>query len=122
MKLALKIFIAVQITFAPLLTLAQAEDEQMLNNIRRLRLKQQEQEVVIREQKFVHVESEEHCTPVQQTRQRLRDIEDYDEDNGYDNVTINAGHEELNVTDNHGTINSDINIQIVEQGESRPCK
>ncbi len=101
---------------------AQNNDEQMLHNIRNMRVKQQQQEVVIREQKFLHVEEESHCTPVQQTRQRLRDIEAFDEDNTQKSVTINAGHEELNVTDNHGTINSDINIQMIEQGETRPCK
>jgi len=93
----------------------------MLDNIRRMRLKQQQEEIVIRETKFVHVDKERHCTPVQQIRQRIRDIEASSGKKNFENININAGHEELNVADNHGTINSDININVINQGQEREC-
>lgn len=97
------------------------DDASMLENLRKMRTKQQQEEVVIREQRFVHVQNEDYCTPVQEARERLKDIDDDLDEAETGDVTINAGHGDIDVTDNHGTINSDINIQVINQGEERKC-
>lgn len=91
----------------------------MLQNLHRMRIKQQDEEMVIRAQIFKNVEQESHCTPVQQLRQRIRDIGTGK--STAEDITINAGHDELNVEDNHGTINSDVNVNIIKQGRDRDC-
>ena len=69
----------------------------------------------------MNVQKEKRCTPVQQARQRIRDIEAASGNANSENVNITAGHGEINVADNHGTIDSDINVQIINQGETRDC-
>ena len=105
-------------------TAAQPPDEQellMLENLRRMRVKQQQEEKVVRVQGFMNVRKERRCTPVQQARQRIRDIETSLGEAYSKNVNITAGHGEINVADNHGDINSDINVQIINQGDERDC-
>ncbi|PIU58350.1 MAG: hypothetical protein COS89_00860 [Deltaproteobacteria bacterium CG07_land_8_20_14_0_80_38_7] len=115
--LIIAVFISLQqISFA-----GEEEEAIVLDNLRRIRQRQQQEEIVIREQRFVTNNNEGQCTPVQQTRQRIRDIEESSGDAQGDNITINAGHGELDVTDNHGTINSDIDIQIINQGKEQKC-
>lgn len=97
------------------------EETMMLDNLRKMRMKQQQEEIVIRETRFVHVDKERHCTPVQQTRQRIRDAETASGKTSYENININAGHDEINVTGNNGTINSDVNVRIINQGREREC-
>lgn len=104
---------------------ASEEDVMMVERIHNLRLKQQEEEGAIRIQKFVQTNKQRQCSVEQQVRQRLREIGT--EGGGSDgmsaeNITINAGHGELDIAGNHGTISSDVNIQIIEQaGEANPC-
>ncbi len=99
---------------------ARGSDATMLENLRRMRVKQQDEEFVVRAQIWKNVQTQPTCTPVQQTRVRLREIGGGNS-NGDNDVVINAGTEELNVTDNHGTINSDVNVQIIKQGDDNPC-
>jgi hypothetical protein len=104
--------------------LAQSPDERellMLENLRRMRTRQQEEEKVVRIQGFMNVQKRKQCTPVQQARQRIRDIEASSGEADSENVNVTAGHGEINVSDNHGTINSDINVHIINQGEERDC-
>jgi hypothetical protein len=96
------------------------EDSVMLQNLRRLRIKQQDQENLFRVVMFKTLQTSPQCAPVQQTRQRLREFGPKD-GTGEDDIVINAGNEELNVTDNHGTINSDVNVNIIKQGNENPC-
>lgn len=99
-----------------------AEEEQMmLESLRKMRVKQQNEEGTLRIQHFINQQTEQKCTPVQMARQRVKDIEEARNDNQTENVNITAGHGELNVTDNSGTVNSNINIQIVKQGEEKEC-
>ena len=108
----------------PAEALGQSSDERelfMLDNLRRMRSKQQQEEKVVRVQGFMNVQKEKRCTPVQQARQRIRDIEASSGEANSENVNITAGHGELNVADNHGAINSDINVQIINQGDERDC-
>ena len=97
-----------------------SEDSVMLQNLRRLRIKQQDQENLYRVVMFKNVQMAPQCAPVQQTRQRLREFGPKD-GTGEDDIVINAGNEQLNVTDNHGTINSDVNVNIIKQGNENPC-
>lgn len=96
------------------------EDSAMLQNLRRMRIKQQDQENLFRVVMFKTVQTVPQCTPVQQTRQRLREFGPKD-GTGEDDIVINAGNEQMNVTDNHGTINSDVNVNIIKQGNENPC-
>jgi hypothetical protein len=98
----------------------QQEDSVILQNLHRMRLKQQDEEVVVRALIFKDAQRDGRCTPVQQTRARLREV-GRDKNNMGNDITINAGTEQLNVTDNHGTINSDVNVQIIKQGGENPC-
>lgn len=95
-------------------------DSLLLKNLHTMRLRQQDEEMVVRAQVFKTVQTEERCTPVQQVRQRLKDLKKGNNETE-DDIVINAGHEELNVTDNHGTIDSDINVQIIKQGGEKEC-
>lgn len=102
------------------LVFAQNADDQdaiMLDNLRKMRMRQQgEEQIVVRVQQFTSPQNKSQCSAVQQARQRLKDIEEAGGDTDTENVNITAGHGELNVTDNHGTINSDISVQIIKQG------
>ncbi len=104
---------------------AQEEDLMMIERLHNMRLKQQDEEQAIRINKFVQMNNAAQCTPVQQIRQRMNDIrakKNENDDMNAENVTINAGHENLNITDNHGTINSDVNVQVINEGGSNiPC-
>jgi predicted membrane protein len=102
------------------LVVASAEDA-TLKNLRSMRMKQEQQEIVVREQKFVRVENETHCTPVQQTRQRLKDIGNGERPASVTNLSIHAGHEEMNIDNNQGTINSDVNVQVIKEGDHKEC-
>jgi len=97
------------------------EDTMMLENLRKMRMRQQQEEIVIRETRFVQVDRQQHCTPAQQTRQRIRDADAASGKTSYENININAGHDEINVTGNNGTINSDVNVNIINQGREREC-
>ena len=103
---------------------AQEEDVMLIERLHNMRLKQQDEEGAIRIQKFVQTNKQTQCSVEQQVRERLREVKDGKSSTGMSaaNVTINAGHEELNITDNHGTINSDVNVQVIEQGgDENPC-
>lgn len=99
----------------------QQEETAVRDNLRRMRVKQQDEEGVVRIQHFINQQTTEQCTSVQQSRQRIKDIEAASGETKEEDVNITAGHGELNVTSNSGTINSDINIQIIKQGETKEC-
>jgi hypothetical protein len=98
------------------------EDTNMLENIHRMRMKQQEEEtIVLRAQVFRGSPEEPHCSPVQQVRQRIGDAGMGSENQNNGNITINAGHGEINANGNGGTINSDVNVNVVREGHDRGC-
>jgi hypothetical protein len=118
----LAVLTAAVVIFSFVTAVLAQEDSIMLQNLHRMRIKQQDQESVIRAQIFKTVRQEGECTPVQQTRQRMRELKgNHNDDIDDENIVINAGHEQFNVTDNHGTINSDVNVQILKQGRDNPC-
>ncbi|MBI2091883.1 MAG: hypothetical protein HYT75_02660 [Deltaproteobacteria bacterium] len=100
---------------------AVSDDQSLLGAIRNLRLKQENEENVIRVRQFINQIDSSKCTPAESARERIRTLEASDGSVSTEDVNITAGHGELNVTDNHGTINSDINVQIVKDGENRKC-
>ena len=102
-------------------TYAADEQDTTLQNLRSMRMKQEQQEIVVREQKFVRVEKETHCTPVQQTRQRLKNIGNGEKPGSVTNLSVHAGHGEMNIDNNQGTINSDVNVQIIQEGKNKEC-
>lgn len=98
------------------------EDRAVLDSLRKMLVKQQGEEQDVRIRQIVSQQNiAAQCTPVQQLRQRLKDVELASGDTKTENVNITAGHGSLNVTDNHGTINSDINVQIIKQGDTKEC-
>lgn len=98
------------------------EDTNMLENIHRMRIKQQDEEtIVLRAQVFRASPEEPHCSPVQQVRQRIGDVGLGSGNTNNGNITINAGHGELNTQDNHGTVNSDVNVNVIREGNDRGC-
>lgn len=101
---------------------AQPDDEPaLLDRIQRMRIKQQGEEGPTRVQHFINTQAEKQCTAVQQSRKRVKDIDAERGETKAENVNITAGHGSLGITDNHGTINSDINIQIINQGKGEEC-
>lgn len=98
-----------------------SEDSYLLQNIRKMRIKQQDEETAFRAVIFKNVQGQYQCTPVQMTRERLRGLKGGDSDTDEEDIVINAGNEQVNVTDNHGTISSDVNINITKQGDYIPC-
>lgn len=99
------------------------EDVYMLENLRKMRVKQQDEEAhTVSVRQFVNQQIGQGCTPVQQVRQRIKDIEAARGDTTDEDVNITAGHGTLNITENSGTVNSDINVQIIKQGgEENEC-
>ncbi len=102
---------------------ASADDESViLDNLHRMRIKQQDEEtIVLRAQVFRSSPEEPHCSPVQQVRQRIGDVGMGSGNQNNGNVTVNAGHGEVNANSNNGTINSDVNVNIVREGRDRGC-
>ena len=97
------------------------EEMFLLNGIRNMREKQQAEEHVVRIRQYQATAPKKECTLVQQIRQRMKDIEAGEDEETTQNVNITAGHGSMNVTDNHGEINSDINVQIIQNGETQEC-
>jgi hypothetical protein len=111
----------IALAFSGTVSAAVSDDQPLLDTIRNLRLKQENEENVIRVRQFINQIDSSRCTPVESARERIKTLEASDGSVATDEVNVTAGHGELNVTDNHGTINSDINVQIVKQGENKGC-
>lgn len=93
----------------------------IIDRLRILRLKQQDEERAIRVQGHLSIQQTTACAPVEEARERLRELQETTGDGKQVGVTVNAGHDAINITDNHGTINSDVNIQIIKPGKERGC-
>lgn len=118
LALSFAIAVGMAAVMTPASLIAQSSDGVLLDSIRRMRIKQQDEEHSVQARGFVNIQQQQQsvCTPVQQARQRIRDIEAKENNSTNQNVTINAGHEQLNITDNHGEINSNVDIQVINQG------
>lgn len=90
----------------------------MLHTITELRMKQeQEENSVIRViQQPVMLQTEQVCSPVEQARQRIREV-GRSEEKFAGTVTVEAGHGEVAIDNNSGTVNNDVNVQVVNPNE-----
>ena len=99
---------------------AAAENEASAPALNDIRLKQEEEENLLRVvAQPVSLSGASDCSPVQRARQRLRDL-GKEEGGTYGNVTIQAGHGDVTVSGNSGTtVDSSINVQVVNPNEER---
>ena len=93
-------------------------DPALLDAIHQLRVKQAEEEgSVIRViQQPVMLQTQQVCSPAEQVRQRMRDLGAVKERTVGD-VTVEAGHGEVTVDGNSGTIDNSVNVQVVNPNE-----
>lgn len=96
-------------------------EAELLEAIHQTRMRQEEEENAVRViQQPVTVVNDVACSPVEQARQRIRDLGAKDGTKIGD-VTVEAGHGEVTVNDNHGDINNSVNVQINTPNENRKC-
>ncbi len=108
---------------AMILSFVMAQDEKNLGEaLHQMRVKQQEEE-----QSVVRIIAQPHtikrvisCSEVQLTRQRLRDIgqESEKQEQKFNGIKVELGHDNTRIRDNHGTINNNINMEVVQQNEA----
>lgn len=88
-----------------------------------MRQRQQAEEsgtVVRMIQQPVVVRTDQICSPSEQARQRIRDLGG-SQTKVSGSVSVEAGHGEIKVDDNHGSINNSVNVQINAPGNDRKC-
>ncbi len=115
------LFIALFLSTIAYAANAPQEEPSLLGTLREVRLKQQDEESLLRvvSQPF-EIQSTSFCLPIEQARQRLRDLERSQKTFSGD-VTVMAGHEEVTIEDNNGKIDNSINVQIINPDEERQC-
>ncbi|QQR79609.1 MAG: hypothetical protein IPJ69_09650 [Deltaproteobacteria bacterium] len=95
-------------------------DPQMLQAITNMRQRQEGEEgstVRVIQQPIV-TRVEQGCTLSEQARQRIRDLGS--EKHTIGNVNVEAGHGEVTIDGNSGTINNSVNVQVVNNND-RKC-
>lgn len=99
-----------------------AEEPNVSQSLQNLRSKQEleEQKGAIRVIPTLPTNMRPQCTPIQQTRQRLRDLQMTDPKKANtDNMYFNVGHDEINIKDNKGNVENNVNINVDEADENR---
>lgn len=93
-------------------------------SLTQMRQKQQAEEggtVVRVVQQPVAVQTDFACSPSEVARQRIRDLGG-SQTKVSGSVNVEAGHREVKVQDNHGSINNSVNVQInAPGGNDRKC-
>ena len=90
---------------------AEASPAGTAETIRRMRLRQEDEEKVVRViSQPVTLVRQEPCTPGEKARQRVRELGGPDGFTG--TVNVEAGHGEVSIEGNSGTINNSVNIQV----------
>jgi len=91
--------------------------------INQMRLKQQSEEQSVYRVIQTPVTHKQvlSCSEIQMARQRLRDIGNKNGENHrqYENVEVNMGNDNMTIEGNRGTVNNNINMQMVEGNEGR---
>lgn len=106
--------------FASSVVCATSLEEGVLDRIIQLRLKQEQEENVVRVIQPMGIPQQDVCSPSQQTRSRLAFAGKGSKNIGSaGNVTIQAGHDDVKIDNNSGTINNGVNVQIVNPNEKR---
>lgn len=112
---------ALLISSAALAVEPNPHEDELLEAIHQTRMRQEEEENAVRViQQPVTVVNDVACSPVEQARQRIRDLGAKD-GTKIGNVTVEAGHGEVTVNDNHGEINNSVNVQVNTPNENRKC-
>lgn len=93
-------------------------EEELLNAIHEMRVKQEGEEGSVQRviQQPVMLQTQMVCSPVEQARQRMRDLAAVKEKTVGD-VTVNAGHGEVTIDGNSGTIENNVNVQVMNPNE-----
>ncbi|MBI2980701.1 MAG: hypothetical protein HYY44_00030 [Deltaproteobacteria bacterium] len=117
-KTAILVLMRLLLSAAALAVEPNPHDPELLNAVSNMRQKQENEEgsVVRVIQQPVVLQTQQVCNPVEQARQRIRELGD-GQNKVSGSVTVEAGHGEVNVESNEGTINSAINVQVVNPNE-----
>ncbi len=94
-------------------------DDQTLQTLHEMRMRQEGEEnsVVRMIQQPVAIQTN-ICSPVEQARQRIRELKSQQKIAG--DVVVEAGHGEVAVDGNNGTVNNSVNVQVVDTND-RKC-
>ncbi|MBI1908571.1 MAG: hypothetical protein HYS22_00140 [Deltaproteobacteria bacterium] len=88
-----------------------------LDALMAMRQKQEQEEKPLRIIQPVPLQMENVCSPIQQARQRLRDLPDNDQNKKVGSVDVTAGHGDVAIDSNDGVVNNSVNVQIVNPNE-----
>lgn len=120
MKSPLLLIIFLGIAMATQLA-AEEEEPDLTQTINEMRLRAEDEEGAVRViTQPLTVQEVSHCTPVEQVRQRIRDLRGT-KDPLIGDVTVEAGHGDITIEDNSGTIDSSVNVQLINPGNERKC-
>lgn len=90
-----------------------------LERLIQVRMKQEQEENVVRVIQPVALQMSDVCSPVQQARQRLENAGKKGEGEQIGDVKIEAGHKEVKIEGNSGTVNNSVNVEIVNPNDKR---
>ena len=95
-----------------------SDNGSILNALTNMRLKQEREEnnVVRVIQQPSTVRTEQVCSPVEQARQRMRDLGTSKEQVA-GTVKVEAGHGDVKIDNNQGQVNNSVNVQVVNPNE-----
>ncbi len=97
---------------------------ELREGLTQMRQRQQAEEggtVVRMIQQPLVVQTDQACSPAERARQRIRDLGG-SQTKVSGSVNVEAGHGEVKVDDNHGSINNSVNVQInAPGGNERKC-
>ena len=100
---------------------AQEEEPDLTTTINEMRLRAEDEEGAVRViMQPLTVQAVSYCTPAEQARQRVRDLRGTKEPLIGD-VTVEAGHGDITIEDNSGTIDTSVNVQLLNPGHERKC-
>ena len=94
-------------------------DPALLNAIHEMRMKQQAEENNSVVRVIQQPMRAQNCSPVEQARQRIRDM-GAKEGKAVGQVNVEAGHGEVKIDGNSGTVNNAVNVQVVNPND-RTC-
>ena len=100
---------------------ADTHDPAMLDAIHNMRMKQQDEENSARRVvQQITVEQRSFCTPEQKIQARLGQV-GAKTGSSVGNINLNAGHKDVKVDGNKGSIDNSVNVQIVNPNDENNC-
>lgn len=94
-------------------------DQQILETLTQMRMRQEQEENVVRIIQQPVVISQDACSPSEQARQRIRDLGGKD-GKQFGTVSVEAGHGDVSIDGNSGEINNSVSVQVVAPND-RKC-